>query len=63
MVVRAVLLMSFASTPPPLDVVTPLDGRRRLLAVAILAVFVLSFVPAPFPGGSLWEIAGRLLGK
>ncbi|MBL8164663.1 MAG: hypothetical protein JNJ61_21925, partial [Anaerolineae bacterium] len=31
----------------PLDMITPLDGRRRVLAVFTLLVFVLIFVPFP----------------
>lgn len=31
----------------PLDDVTPLDGRRRLIAIFTLAIFVLVFVPNP----------------
>jgi Zn-dependent protease len=31
----------------PLDNITPLDPRRRLIAVALLVVFVLVFVPIP----------------
>ncbi len=49
--------------PPPVDSVTPLDKRRRVLAVVMLFIFVLSFVPAPFPGGSLIEIFHKLLRK
>jgi hypothetical protein len=31
----------------PLDQITPLDGRRRLLAVVALILFVLTFTPVP----------------
>jgi hypothetical protein len=31
----------------PLDMVTPLDQRRRWIAIVALVVFVLIFVPAP----------------
>ncbi len=34
--------------PAPLDDVTPLDRKRRLLAFAALAIFVILFVPTPF---------------
>jgi len=34
--------------PPIEDQGTPLDGRRRLVAAATIAVFVLTFIPAPF---------------
>ena len=32
----------------PLDNITPLDGRRRLIAIFTLALFVLVFIPIPF---------------
>ena len=35
--------------PPPVDDVTPLDWRRKLLGGLIFLVFFLSFTPAPFP--------------
>lgn len=35
--------------PTPLDPVTPLDGKRKAVAVFALVVLVLSFIPAPFP--------------
>jgi hypothetical protein len=31
----------------PLDMITPLDKRRRWLAVLTLIVFILIFIPAP----------------
>lgn len=34
--------------PPPLDDVTPLDGRRRLLAVGAFVLLLLLITPAPF---------------
>lgn len=34
--------------PPPLDDVTPLDPKRRLLGFASMALFVILFVPVPF---------------
>ncbi len=41
--------------PPPLDSLTRLDGRRKVLAVLVLGVFVLTFTPQPlifvFPEG------------
>jgi membrane-associated protease RseP (regulator of RpoE activity) len=33
--------------PPPLNDVTPLDGRRKLLGRAIIAVFVIIIIPVP----------------
>jgi len=49
--------------PQPVDSVTPLDKRRRVLAVVMLFIFIFSFVPAPFPGGSLIELFGKLFGR
>ncbi len=49
--------------PQPVDSVTPLDKRRTALAVVMLFIFVFSFVPAPFPGGSLIDLVGKLFGK
>jgi membrane-associated protease RseP (regulator of RpoE activity) len=34
--------------PPPLNDHTPLDGRRKLLGIAMIAIFVLVFTPVPF---------------
>jgi membrane-associated protease RseP (regulator of RpoE activity) len=36
--------------PEPLDAETPLDTGRKVLAIVMLVVFILSFTPAPFPG-------------
>ena len=33
--------------PPPLNEITPLDGRRKFLGYAMLGVFMLLFVPTP----------------
>jgi ABC-type Co2+ transport system permease subunit len=33
------------------------------MAVVMLFIFVFSFVPAPFPGGSLIDLVGKLFGK
>ncbi len=48
----------------PLDMITPMDRRRKWIAVIGLVVFVLTFVPIPFstatavpplqPGSSIW---------
>jgi membrane-associated protease RseP (regulator of RpoE activity) len=44
----AVLLMFLGvNHPPPVDNRTPLDKRRKILAGAALAVFVLTFTPVP----------------
>ena len=62
--VLATLLSIFGIRhPQPVDNATPLDRGRRLLAVAMLLIFILSFVPAPFPGGSLLEMFGKLFGR
>jgi len=34
--------------PAPLDHDAPLDGRRRMLGLGMLVIFVLTFVPVPF---------------
>ena len=63
-IVLTILLLSFGiQHPRPIDGATPLDAKRRVAAVCVLLVFVLSFVPAPFPGGSLVELLGKLFGK
>ncbi len=55
--VLVVLLVIFGLRhPDPLDRSTPLDGKRRLLAVAMLVIFVVSFVPAPFEGTGLMDL-------
>ncbi len=35
--------------PPPLDDITPLDNKRKLLGLFTLVIFILSFTPIPFP--------------
>ena len=35
--------------PAPMDDFTPLDGKRKLLGMIALIIFILSFTPAPFP--------------
>ena len=48
MLLMLVLLIVFGRTyAVPLDNITPLDPRRRLIAIATLVVFVLVFVPIP----------------
>jgi membrane-associated protease RseP (regulator of RpoE activity) len=48
-IVWAVLLVAIGFRHPPLiDRWEPLDRRRRILAGVALAIFVLSFMPAPF---------------
>jgi len=48
-----VLLFGFRH-PPPLDDVTPLDVKRKILGGVVFSLFILSFTPVPFtqaPGG------------
>jgi len=35
--------------PPPMDDITPLDGKRKLIGALIFIAFLISFTPAPFP--------------
>ncbi|HOP86585.1 MAG TPA: site-2 protease family protein [Syntrophorhabdaceae bacterium] len=45
-----VLLLIFGMKHPiPLDNITELDRKRKILAFIILIIFILSFVPKPFP--------------
>ncbi len=39
--------------PAPLDDLTPLDSKRKLLGLLAIVVFVLSFTPTPFPQWSM----------
>ncbi|HVN98278.1 MAG TPA: site-2 protease family protein [Syntrophorhabdaceae bacterium] len=46
----SILLLIFGRHhPPPFDTETGLDTKRKVIAVIVLAIFVLSFMPAPFP--------------
>ena len=45
--VLLLLLFVGVNHPPPLDDVTQLDKRRRILAGVVLLVLVLSFIPVP----------------
>lgn len=38
----------------PLDTITPLDNRRRVVAVIALVIFMLSFTPVPLSQGGEW---------
>ncbi|MGA3173230.1 MAG: site-2 protease family protein [Syntrophorhabdales bacterium] len=62
-VLTALLLVFGINHPQPLDGVTPLDRKRKFLAIFVLLIFCLSFIPAPFPGGSLMELLGKLFAK
>jgi membrane-associated protease RseP (regulator of RpoE activity) len=49
----AIIILLFIGTQhqPPLNEITPLDTRRKLLGLAILIIFILSFAPIPFAAG------------
>jgi membrane-associated protease RseP (regulator of RpoE activity) len=54
-----ILLIIFGMRhPEPYDTETELDGRRKLMALVLLAVFLLSFTPSPFPGLNLGKSEG-----
>lgn len=54
-----VLLLIFGMRHPrPFDEETPLDLKRKILAVVMLAIFILSFTPTPFP-----DLTPQLFGK
>ncbi len=46
----AIIILLFIGTQhqPPLNEITPLDTRRKLLGLAILLIFIVSFAPIPF---------------
>jgi len=49
-----ILLLIFGMRhPEPFDMDTELDGKRKILALIILLVFLLSFTLSPFPGLTL----------
>jgi membrane-associated protease RseP (regulator of RpoE activity) len=46
----AILLLIFGRRhPQPYDTETPLDYKRKVIACIVLVIFILSFIPAPFP--------------
>jgi membrane-associated protease RseP (regulator of RpoE activity) len=47
--------------PPVVDEIVPLDVKRRLLGLLLLAIFFLSFIPAPVEGFGLIDLIERLL--
>lgn len=52
-----ILLIIFGMCHPrPFDDETELDGKRRKAALAVLIVFVLSFIPSPFPGMDIMHL-------
>jgi hypothetical protein len=44
-----ILLLIGVRHPPPVDPDTPLDAKRKLLGWLMLATFVVTFTPNPFP--------------
>ena len=46
-----ILLIWGRKHPPPADDFTPLDIKRRLLAVLVFIIFIISFIPEPFKLG------------
>ncbi len=46
------ILMLGVRHPPPLNDLSPLDTRRKLIGVAAVAILVITFVPIPFVIGS-----------
>ena len=63
LVLVGLLLFFGIGHPQPLDAETPLDPARRILGIVMLVIFVLSFVPAPFPGTSLIDLLKPLFVK
>jgi len=52
-----ILLIIFGMRHPrPFDDETELDGVRKRLAIVVLVIFILSFVPSPFPEMSIVNI-------
>jgi membrane-associated protease RseP (regulator of RpoE activity) len=45
-----ILLLIGTQHQPPLDEITPLDTKRKLLGLLILVIFIISFAPVPFSG-------------
>ncbi len=45
------IFIGFMKHPPPMDTYTPLDGRRKLIALLVIVIFMLSFMPVPFDLG------------
>ncbi|OPY79541.1 MAG: Peptidase family M50 [Syntrophorhabdus sp. PtaU1.Bin153] len=51
-----VLLLIFGMRHPrPFDMETGLDTRRKLLALLVFIIFLLSFTPAPFPDANIFR--------
>ncbi len=49
----AIIILLFIGTQhqPPLNEITKLDTKRKILGLAILIIFILSFAPIPFSAG------------
>jgi membrane-associated protease RseP (regulator of RpoE activity) len=45
-----ILLLIGTQHQPPLDEISPLDTKRKLLGLLILVIFIISFAPVPFSG-------------
>ena len=48
LVLAVLILLLGIRHPPPLNDKTPLDGRRKFLAVLVLVMLAVSFIPVPF---------------
>jgi membrane-associated protease RseP (regulator of RpoE activity) len=58
-VALVILLLIFGRRhPEPFDMETELDGKRKLVAVLILIIFLLSFTPSPFPALNIGKPGG-----
>lgn len=56
-----ILLLIFGMRhPEPFDMETELDGKRKLLALVIFLIFLLSFTPSPFPGLNMMNETGGI---
>lgn len=56
-----ILLLIFGMRhPEPFDMETELDGKRKLLALVIFLIFLLSFTPSPFPGLDMMNETGSI---
>ena len=51
----AIIILLFIGTQhqPPLNEITQLDTRRKILGLVILIIFILSFAPIPFAAGKI----------
>ena len=47
--------------PPIRDEQVPLDGRRKLVAYAVIVIFILSFIPDPIKGAGALDIIRQFL--